>query len=87
MVVPVVAEDGRVYYRPADPHGAHYAPPPPTHHVAPPQMYPAPYAGSPPFYGSPPIWHAALRVLCCSSSGVVAASLRAAPASATSKPF
>ena len=57
MVVPVVAEDGRVYYRPADPYGgAHYAPPPPTHHVAPPQMYPAPYAGSPPFYGSPPTY-------------------------------
>ena len=52
-----IAEDGRVYYRPADPYGgAHYAPPPPTHHVAPPQMYPAPYAGSPPFYGSPPTY-------------------------------
>ena len=62
MVVPVVAEDGR-YYRPADPHGgAHHAPPPPTHHVAPPQMYPAPYAESALLRVAARPWHAALRL-------------------------
>lgn len=52
MVVPVVGEDGRVYYRPV---AQHYAPPPPMHYAPPyaPQFYGSP-PHTPPYYGSPP---------------------------------